>query len=165
MAELHIRRMTLADVPAVAALEAACFATPWTLQDFEREMVENRVARYLVAEEAGRLLGFAGVHIILDEGHITNVAVLQEARGQGIGRRLIEALLQYASNLGVRYLTLEVRPSNAPAIALYSSFGFIKVHVRKKYYSDNGEDAFLMVCDRLPAAQPDFREQETVDLD
>ncbi len=118
MAELHIRRMTLADVPAVAALEAACFATPWTLQDFEREMVENRVARYLVAEEAGRLLGFAGVHIILDEGHITNVAVLQEARGQGIGRRLIEALLQYASNLGVRYLTLEVRPSNAPAIAL-----------------------------------------------
>lgn len=162
MAETLIRRMTLADARAVAAVEAACFPTPWTLRDFEQEMGENPVARYLVAEQGWRILGFAGAHIILDEGHITNVAVLPEARGQGLGRKLLQALLQYAANLGAAYLTLEVRQSNLPAIRLYTSFGFIKVSVRKKYYEDTGEDALLMVCDRLPPADPDFTEAETL---
>ncbi|MGI6688988.1 MAG: ribosomal protein S18-alanine N-acetyltransferase [Christensenellales bacterium] len=162
MAEALIRRMTLADAGQVAAIEAACFSSPWTLGDFEREMTENPVARYLVAEVNGRLAGFAGAHIILDEGHIANVAVLAECRGQGLGRQLLEALLQYAANLGARYLTLEVRESNAPAIALYESCGFIKVSVRKRYYADSGEDALLMVCDRLPPAEPGFEEPETV---
>ena len=157
-----IRRMSLADAPQVAAVETACFQTPWTLGDFESEMTENPVARYLVAQQGGRIVGFAGAHIILDEGHITNVAVLPGSRSLGIGKILLSALLQYAANLGARYLTLEVRASNAPAIRLYASFGFIKVSVRKKYYADSGEDALLMVCDRLPPAEPDFSEPETL---
>ncbi len=161
MAEPLIRRMTLRDAGEVAAVEAACFKTPWTQKDFEYEMTRNPVARYLVAQREGCVAGFAGAHIILDEGHITNVAVLPECRGQGLGRKLMEALLQYAANLGARYLTLEVRAGNAPAIALYASLGFVKVSVRKGYYADSGEDALLMVCDRLPPAEPDFEEAET----
>jgi len=74
----------------------------------------------------------------------------------------MQGLMQYAANLGVRYLTLEVRASNTPAIALYQSLGFIKVGIRKKYYEDNQEDALLMVCDQLPEAEDDFTEEETV---
>ena len=138
------------------------FSKPWSLADFTYEMSGNPVARYVVAEQAEKVLGFAGAHIILDEGHITNVAVLKEARGQKIGRKLMLALIQYAANLGVRYLTLEVRAGNGSAIALYCSLGFITVSVRKKYYDDNGEDALLMVCDKLPEAKIDFSEFETV---
>ncbi len=157
-----IRRMTLADTWEAAALEAANFPMPWPLSAFEFEIQENPVARYLMAEESGRLIGFAGAHMILEEGHITNVVVAESARGQGIGRALMQGLMQYAANLGVRYLTLEVRASNTPAIALYQSLGFIKVGIRKKYYEDNQEDALLMVCDQLPEAEDDFTEEETV---
>lgn len=161
MADLIIRRMALADAGQVYAIEKAAFAHPWSLASFEQEMTTNPVARYLVAEEEGRLLGFAGVHIILDEGHITNIAVAEERRGQGIGSRLFGCLMQYAANLGVTYMTLEVRVSNQKAIRLYEQHGFFKVHVRKRYYEDNGEDALLMVCDRMPQAQEDFEEAET----
>ncbi|HPY94798.1 MAG TPA: ribosomal protein S18-alanine N-acetyltransferase [Clostridia bacterium] len=162
MAEVIIRRMTIHDVPAVTRLEAQSFVMPWRRQDFEFEMTENPVARYLVAEESGELLGFAGAHLIFDEGHITNVVVAESARGRGLGRRLMEALMQYAANLGGHYLTLEVRVSNARAIGLYTSLGFVKAGVRKRYYQDNQEDALLMVCDRLPPVQEDFIEEETV---
>ncbi|MDD4080271.1 MAG: ribosomal protein S18-alanine N-acetyltransferase [Eubacteriales bacterium] len=161
MAEVTIRRMALADAKAVHAVEAACFPTPWPEDAFVQEMRANPVARYLVALEAGRVIGFAGAHIILDEGHITNVAVLKQSRGRGVGRALVEALMQYAANLGAGYLTLEVRESNTAAISLYASLGFIKVSVRKRYYEDNGEDALLMVCGKLPPADPDFTEAET----
>ena len=155
-----IRRMTIDDVPQVHAIEQATFPLPWTLADFTYEMTSNPVARYVVAEQEGVILGFVGAHIILDEGHITNVAVIKEARGHGLGRVLMDALMQLAANLGARYLTLEVRASNAVAVALYRSLGFIKVSVRKKYYDDNGEDALLMVCDQLPPAQDDFQEDK-----
>lgn len=162
MGDYSIRRMRAADAENAALLEAATFARPWTLKDFRYEMQENPVARYLVAEQDGRMLGFAGVHIILDEGHITNIAVAEAARGRGIGKALTKALMQYASNLGVDYLTLEVRAGNEKAIGLYKSLGFVKVGVRARYYEDNHEDAWLMVCGRLPGAQADFREPETV---
>ena len=161
MSEVTIRRMTMADVPGVAAVEAATFPTPWSADAFESEM-RNVAARYLVAEEDGRIIGFAGAWIILDESHVTNIAVLADKRGQGIGRRLTEGLLQYLSNLGAAYTTLEVRKSNAVAQSLYVSLGFIKLGVRKRYYEDNGEDALIMVCDHLPDADPDFTEAETV---
>lgn len=161
MGNYSIRRMRADDAQAAALLEAATFARPWTLKDFLYEMLENPVARYLLAENDGQMLGFAGVHIILDEGHITNIAVAEAARGQGIGKALTSALMQYAANLGVAYLTLEVRASNEKAIGLYKTLGFVKVGIRAKYYDDNQEDAWLMVCDRLPDAQADFLEPET----
>lgn len=161
MSDVIIRRMTMADVDGVAAVEAATFPTPWSRDAFQSEM-KNVAARYLVAEKDGTIIGYAGAWIILDESHITNIAVLESQRGQGIGRRLTEGLMQYLSNLGAAYATLEVRKSNAVAQNLYVSLGFIKLGVRKRYYEDNGEDALIMVCDHMPEADPDFTEAETV---
>jgi len=161
MSDVIIRRMTMADVPGVAAVEAATFPTPWSQSAFESEM-RNVAARYLVAEKAGAIIGYAGAWIILDESHITNIAVLSDHRGQGIGRRLTEGLMSYLSNLGAAYATLEVRKSNAVAQSLYQSLGFIKLGVRKRYYEDNGEDALIMVCDHMPEVDPDFTEEDTV---
>lgn len=159
--EYTIRRMTEADVDGVAAVEAATFPTPWSRDAFASEM-KNVAARYLVAEKDGRVIGYAGAWIILDESHITNIAVLKEAREQGVGRALTHGLLQYLSNLGAAYATLEVRKSNEVAQNLYKSLGFIKLGVRKRYYEDNGEDALIMVCDHMPEADPDFEETETL---
>ena len=159
--EYIIRRMTMADVDGVAAVEAATFPTPWSRDAFVSEM-KNVAARYLVAERDGEIIGYAGAWIILDESHITNIAVLQAHRGQGIGRALTAGLMQYLSNLGAAYATLEVRKSNEVAQKLYVSLGFIKLGVRKRYYEDNGEDALIMVCDHMPEADPDFEESETV---
>ena len=161
MAEPVLRRMTISDVPAVHRLEEAIFSMPWSEKDFVYEMTENKVARYLVIEEAGEIIAFAGAHIILDQAHVTNIAVRQDCRGRGLGRMITRALMQYASNLGAEYLTLEVRQSNVTAQNLYKSLGFVKVNVRKRYYEDTGEDAWLMVCDKLPVADPDFEEDET----
>ena len=159
--EIIIRRMTMDDVDGVAAVEAATFPTPWSRDAFASEM-NNVAARYLVAEKDGRIIGFAGAWIILDESHITNIAVYKEERGQGIGRKLTEGLMQYLSNLGAAYATLEVRKSNEVAQNLYKSLGFIKLGVRKRYYEDNGEDALIMVCDHMPEVDPDFEESDTV---
>ena len=159
--EIIIRRMTMADVDGVAAVEAATFPTPWSRDAFASEM-NNVAARYLVAEKDGKIIGYAGAWIILDESHITNIAVLKEERGQGIGRKLTHGLMQYLSNLGTAYATLEVRKSNEVAQNLYVSLGFIKLGVRKRYYEDNGEDALIMVCDHMPEVDPDFEEDETV---
>ena len=161
MSEVIIRRMTMADVDGVAAVEAATFPTPWSRDAFVSEM-KNVAARYLVAEKDGAIIGFAGAWIILDESHITNIAVLKDFRGQKIGRRLTEGLLQYLSNLGAAYVTLEVRKSNEVAQSLYKSLGFIRLGVRKRYYEDNGEDALIMVCDHMPEVEADFSETETV---
>ena len=163
MDDYTIRRMTVDDVDAVHAIEQATFAMPWSRQSFYEEMTRNACARYLVAVlDTGEIVGFAGVWVVMDEGHITNIAVRADHRGQGIGRALTAQLMQYAANLGVVYMTLEVRRSNEVAQHVYLSHGFIQVGVRKKYYDDNGEDALFMVCDHLPPADPDFEEPETV---
>ena len=163
MSDCALRRMKDGDLDAICAIEKDTFAMPWSRRSFEQELHDNKCARYLIAETGGEVLGYAGAWLIFEEGHITNVAVKKSARGQGVGRLLTAGLMQYAANLGVQYMTLEVRQSNLVAQNLYKSLGFKKVSVRKKYYEDNGEDALLMVTDRLPPIQPDFREEETVE--
>ncbi|MBR0229073.1 MAG: ribosomal protein S18-alanine N-acetyltransferase [Clostridia bacterium] len=158
-----IRRMTIDDVDAVHSIEAATFARPWSRQDFVKEMTTNACARYLVAEQNGAVIGYAGAWIVLDEAHVTNVAVKKDFRGRGVGRLLTAGLMQYASNLGVVYATLEVRKSNEAAKRLYQSLGFEYVGVRKRYYEDNGEDALLYCCQHMPPADPDFTEAETAE--
>ncbi|MEG1776890.1 MAG: ribosomal protein S18-alanine N-acetyltransferase [Clostridia bacterium] len=155
---LLLRRMTLADVPQVHAIEVATFAEAWSYQSFVDEMEQNKCARYLVAEENGRVLGYAGAWLIMEEGHITNIAITEAARGRGIGTAVTRALLQYAANLGVQYMTLEVRKSNLVAQRMYKSLGFLELGVRKRYYEDNGEDAYLMVCQSMPPVDPSFEE-------
>lgn len=161
MPEITIRRMTMDDVDGVYAVEIGTFVDAWSRDAFVSDM-KNPVARYLVAEQDGKIIGYAGAWVILDESHITNIAVLKEHRGQGTGKRLTHELLQYLSNLGAAYATLEVRRSNEIAQNLYKSLGFVQLGVRKRYYADNGEDALIMVCDHMPAADPDFTEAETV---
>ena len=159
--EIIIRRMTMDDVDGVAAVEAATFPTPWSRDAFASEM-KNVAARYLVAEKDGKVIGYAGAWIILDESHITNIAIREDMRGHGYGKALTGALMQYIANLGAAYATLEVRRSNERAQHVYKTLGFIGVGWRKRYYEDNGEDALLMVCEHLPEVDPDFEEEETV---
>ena len=154
-----IRRMTKADVKAVFDIELHTFSVPWPEASFHHEMDENPAARYLVAEgDGGEILGYAGAWMIFEEAHITNIAVKEACRGQKIGRKLAEALIQYAANLGVQYMTLEVRRSNLIAQNMYESLGFERFSVRKRYYPDNNEDAFLMVLQHMPEVQEDFSE-------
>lgn len=153
------RRMTLEDVPQVHAIELKTFHTPWSYQSFVDEMTTNKCARYIVAEEDGRVVGYAGAWLVFEEGHITNIAVDEACRGRGIGLGVTRALMQYAANMGVAYMTLEVRKSNIVAQRLYQKLGFIELGVRKRYYEDNGEDAYLYVCQTMPEVDPDFREQ------
>ena len=157
--ETVIRRMNREDLDAVTAIEEATFAIPWSRESFRQELERNVAARYLVAETEGRVVGYAGAWVILDESHITNIAVLEAYRGRGIGKRLTQALLQYLSNLGACYATLEVRVSNERAQNLYKGLGFVSVGKRKRYYEDNGEDAFLMVCEHMPEVEEDFTEE------
>lgn len=160
--ECITRRMTIHDLDAVVAIEEATFPTPWSKDSFRQELERNVAARYLVAEKDGAVIGYAGAWVILDESHITNIAIAEAERGKGCGRVLTQALMQYLSNLGAEYATLEVRKSNIRAQNLYKSLGFIALGVRKRYYEDNNEDAIIMVCDHMPPVDPDFEEAETV---
>ena len=163
MGEPVIRFMRLKDVDAVAAIDKDTFARPWSRESFRQELTRNVAARYVVAEEDGEILGYAGAWVILDESHITNIAVREDARGRGLGRKLTAELLQILSNLGACYATLEVRVSNERAQNLYKSLGFVSVGKRKRYYEDNNEDAFLMVCEHLPEADPDYSEEPWIE--
>ena len=163
MSDTVIRFMRLKDVDAVADIEEATFARPWSCDSFRQEVTRNAVARYLVAEQDGQILGYAGAWIIMDESHITNIAVREDVRGKGLGKKLTKQLLQILSNLGACYATLEVRVSNVRAQNLYKSLGFVSVGKRKRYYEDNNEDAYLMVCEHLPEADPDYTEEPWIE--
>ena len=138
-----LRKMERKDIPRVCEIEALCFPDPWSAASFESELSGLNPAVYFVAEEDGVVVGHMGMWHILDEGHITNVAVAPEARRRGIGRALVEKSLKTGSENGLKAFTLEVRTSNRAAIALYESLGFDGAGVRKNYYG-NGEDALIM---------------------
>ena len=146
--------MTEADVDGMHAIEEATFATPWSRKSIEAELT-NGCARYLVARAEGEVVGYAGMWLVIDEAHITNVAVRADMRGQGLGRRLMGRLIQLAADSGMIWMTLEVRRSNKAAQNLYRSFGFIDVGYRKRYYEDNQEDALLMALEHLPEGHPE----------
>ncbi len=148
-----VRRMTLEDVDAVEEIERGCFSVPWSHASFVREVTENKCARYLVVEVQGEVIAYAGVWLVIDEAHVTNIAVRADWRGRGYGEMVTRALMQAAANEGCIWMTLEVRRSNAVAQALYHKVGFIDVGYRKRYYEDNHEDALIMVCEHLPPPQ------------
>ena len=139
-----IRRMKQEDLDEVTALEKATFTIPWSRESFRQELERNVAARYLVAESEGKIIGYAGAWIILDESHITNIAVAESYRGRGVGRKLTQALLQLLSNLGASYATLEVRVSNSSARALYKKYNFRSLGVRKGVYDLPREDGYIM---------------------
>jgi len=136
--------MLVSDIPGVQVVERACFTIPWSRGIFISELTKNDNAFYLVAEAEGKIVGYAGVWIILDEGHITNIAVHPDYQRQGIGRALIDGLTAFAVSHGVEQMTLEVRVSNLVAQSLYEKLGYKFSGVRKGYYQDTKEDAYIM---------------------
>lgn len=149
--EITLSPMTLQDLEAVHAVERTSFMTPWSMRAFVSELTENAYADYIVARTAdGQVVGYAGQWIVLDEAHVTNIAVHQNHRGRGIGERLLLELMARAKARGARRMTLEVRRSNLPAQQLYLKLGFVARGVRKGYYTDTREDAIVMWRDRLP---------------
>ena len=138
--------MTAEHIPQIAALERACFSHPWS-EDALRDELWNDSAVIIAAEgEDGTVLGYAGLQTVLDEGYINNVAVDQRFRRQGVADELIAAFVRFG-RAKLAFLTLEVRSSNAPAIALYAKHGFREVGRRKNYYDDPREDAILMTLE------------------
>jgi len=137
--------MTPADLDEVMAIEHLSYLTPWSRDAFASELLQ-RYTVYLVARAGQRVVGYAGMHVIWEQAHVTNVAVHSEHRGRGIGERLLRALIGVARRRGVTQMTLEVRASNAPAQGLYRKLGFVTAPgaVRKGYYTDTGEDAIVM---------------------
>lgn len=139
----EIRPMTQADISAAARLEAACFSTPWS-EDAFRSAFAGGVTRFFASEEAGQVVGYIGLQIIWDEGFVTNLAVWPGSRRQGIGRALLEAALEAGREAGLATLSLEVRPSNLPALSLYRQKGFREAGFRKNFYSKPPEDGLIM---------------------
>lgn len=154
MSEITVGLMTLDDIEAVHEIETACFKTPWSKESFRHEITENQCARYIVVREDGRAIAYAGVWFILDEGHITNIAVHPDRRGMGYGEMATRAMIQLAADSGMSVMTLEVRRSNEVAQKLYHKLGFIDVGYRKKYY-ENTEDALIMFLEHMPEAHPE----------
>ena len=139
-----IRNANENDVKLLTDIDEICFSAPWSEKSFFEEITTNKVAKYIVAEINGKIVGYAGIWVILDEGHITNVAVHPEHRRKGIAKAVISEIMARAEEAGANLFTLEVRASNEAAILLYEKFDFKKVGIRKGYYENNGEDAIIM---------------------
>ncbi|TFD93688.1 ribosomal-protein-alanine N-acetyltransferase [Jeotgalibacillus sp. R-1-5s-1] len=144
MADVGFRWMTTADIDAVLKVEEASFSSPWSREAFENEMTINQFAKYLLLEVDGEVAGYCGVWLIMDEAHITNVAVVPELRGQKLGEKMMRQIMDILKESGATLLTLEVRVSNEIAQSLYRKLGFSNGGIRRNYYSDNGEDAQVM---------------------
>lgn len=135
--------MDRSHLAGVAELERLCFSAPWNEAMLEEELY-NDTASFIVAEsDEGEVLGYAGLHVVLDEGYIDNVAVRPSCRRMGIADRLLDVFCRFGE-ANLAFLTLEVRPSNTAAVALYEKNGFAEAGRRKKYYEDPVEDALLL---------------------
>lgn len=151
-----VRPMERADLPAVLALERVCFTDPWSRQSFEAEIADPDDIRWArVALRGDRLAGYVICWFVLDEAHVANLAVSPMYRFLGLGRRLLGLSIAEARARRARWLGLEVRPSNAAALALYRSEGFQLTSVRKRYYRDNLEDALVLTLDLTVSSPAD----------
>lgn len=134
--------MTAADLEAVIGIEESSFEQPWSEQSFRTELVKNDLAYYLVARVGERVAGYGGIWVIINEAHLTTLAVERAFRRRGVATAMLQALIDKAVGKGARRITLEVRPSNLAARSLYKKFGFTARGVRKNYYID--EDGLIM---------------------
>jgi len=150
---VSIEPMRWVDVERIAAIERRCYPTPWHANAYYTEL-NNACAVYLVARVAGEVVGYGGMWVVMDEAHITTLAVDPPHQGRKIGERLLHALLEEAILRGAQRATLEVREYNQVAQNLYRKYGFREAAMRRSYYSDNGENAIVMWAEGI--AEPDY---------
>ena len=144
-----VRLMTMDDLDGVMLVELDSFRTPWSRSAFEDELSQNRLARYLVAVDNEAIIGYAGTWLVINEAHVTNVAVSGQRRREGIGRLLMEKLMDLSRDSGMDSMTLEVRVSNEAARHLYQQLGFVEAGLRKNYYTETKEDALILWREQL----------------
>lgn len=148
---MRFRAMKAADIPQVARLERVCFRSPWSERALRGEL-KNKLAHYQVLDFNLEVIAYAGMWVLFEEAHITNVAVDPRFRGRGLGKKLMLHMMRTAVLNGASRMTLEVREGNAAAQKLYFSLGFERAGVRKKYYSDTGEDGWILWHMRIESA-------------
>jgi ribosomal-protein-alanine N-acetyltransferase len=168
--------MQVRDVPAVVDIERASFPSPWPAGAYIRELEQNALARYVVVREEATdlepagvqprsswvtdlfrpaersqtsIVAYAGMWLMIDEAHVTSVAVRPAHRGRGLGQLLMWGMFDLGASAGARWLTLEVRPTNTVARAMYAGLGFREAGIRPRYYTDNGEDAVIMWSEEI----------------
>lgn len=128
-------------------IETRSFLSPWTRSAYLYELTNNDFAHYIIVSKGDQILGYAGMWIILDESHVTTLAVHPNYRRRGLGRMIMLEMMRRSIPLGATRITLEVRDSNLAARHLYASLGFVEKGLRKKYYADTNEDAIIMWAD------------------
>ncbi len=145
MENLRVEQMELDDVEGVFQIEKNCFQVPWSKEAFTKEITDNKLALYFVLKsEAGEIYGYMGMWLIIEEAHITNIAVDKIHQGHGYGTFFLREVIKEVERMAIKRMTLEVRKSNIVAINLYEKMGFISYGIRPKYYQDNNEDAVIM---------------------
>lgn len=141
---MTVRRATIEDAKEIFAIEIECFSVPWSLDSIETELLNEDKKLYYVVEDANGVVGYAGAWLVYDEGQITNIAIRPSARRQGFGAKLTSALIEECFKRGMHEIFLEVRISNLSALSLYRKLGFTVKGMRKNYYSEPKEDAYIM---------------------
>ncbi|TEB07458.1 Aminoglycoside N(6')-acetyltransferase type 1 [Pelotomaculum schinkii] len=142
--KLVFTSMRLEHLNQVLDIEEVSYPAPWSYYAFAYELLQNNLAHYIVALSGHKVVGYSGMWLILDEAHITNVAVHPDYRQRNIGKSLMLEMIRLAVEKGSTGMTLEVRPTNTAARRLYEALGFVEKGRRKKYYTDNNEDAIIM---------------------
>jgi len=146
---LEFEQMRFDYIEQVLQIEEQCFSSPWSASAFMYEITYNNLAHYIVALKEDKIIGYAGMWVILSDAHITNIAVCPSQRGNKYGENIMLEMMARACFFGASKMTLEVRVSNTHARQLYRRLGFVDHGCRKKYYSDNNEDAIIMWRDHL----------------
>ncbi|MCQ4924183.1 ribosomal protein S18-alanine N-acetyltransferase [Tissierella carlieri] len=142
--DIIIRKMEEEDLDRIMEIEKDAFTTPWPKESFLLEITKNQLARYIVAEIDDVVAGYGGIWMILDEGHITNIAVESKYRKMGVGKAIVEGLIYLCNKERISAMTLEVRESNIAAQNLYKKYDFVESGIRPNYYADDNEDAIIM---------------------
>lgn len=144
---LSFREATITDLKSIMNVENASFTVPWTEAAFRNEFIINQYAYYILTTYNDEVVGYAGIWLVLDEGHVTNIAIHPDYQGNHYGEALLREMIRIAKDRGVIRITLEVRVSNDIAQGLYKKLGFQNGAIRKNYYPDTKEDALVMWVD------------------
>jgi len=147
---LTIKRLSKENIDKIIEIEQSAYGKHhWSRESFLNELSNNLSVYFGAFDDKNNLLGYGGCWVIIEEAHITNVAVLPDFRRQNIGETILNSIIKHCYENGVKYLTLEVRVSNIAAIGLYEKYGFKSLGTRKHYYQDNDEDALIMWTENI----------------